>query len=141
MLDDGIRIPGTHIRVGLDPLIGLLLPAVGDAATGLASVTILVLAWRRRVPIVTILRMVLNIAIDSLLGAVPVAGDVFDLFWRSNRKNLELVERYQGVARPEPSIGDYVMVSAAVVVAVVAILTPIVVALVYGAMLIRLLRS
>jgi hypothetical protein len=141
VLDDGIRVPGTRIGFGLDALLGFFLPAVGDAATGVASVALLALAWRRRVPVVTMLRMVLNIAIDALLGSVPVAGDVFDLFWRSNRRNLELVERHQGAAHPEPSTGDYVVVAAAFVVAVVAVLTPIVVTLVYGAMLFRLLRG
>jgi hypothetical protein len=140
-LDDGIRIPGTRIRFGLDPLLGLFLPVVGDTATGVASVALLVLAWRRRVPVVTMLRMVLNIVIDTLLGSVPVAGDVLDLFWRSNRKNLELIERYQGVAHPEPSTGDYLVVSVAFVVAVAALLTPIVITLFYGAMLFRLLRG
>jgi hypothetical protein len=140
-LDDGIRIPGTRIRFGLDPLIGFFLPAVGDAATGVASVALLALAWRRRVPVVTMLRMVLNIAIDALVGSVPVAGDLFDLFWRSNRKNLELVERHQGEARPEPSTGDYLIVSAAFIAAVAALLTPILVTLVNGAMLLRVLRG
>ena len=141
VLDDGIRVPGTRIGFGLDALLGFFLPAVGDAATGVASLALLALAWRRRVPVVTMLRMVLNIAIDALLGSVPVAGDVFDLFWRSNRKNLELVERYQGVARPEPSTADYLVVSAAFVVAVAAIVTPILVTLVYGAMLLKALRG
>jgi hypothetical protein len=141
VLDDGIRIPGTRIGFGLDALIGLFLPVVGDAATGVASVALLALAWRRRVPVVTMLRMVLNIAIDALVGSVPVAGDVFDLFWRSNRKNLELVERYQGAASPEPSTGDYLVVSAAFILALLALLTPILLTLVYGAMLFRVLRG
>jgi hypothetical protein len=139
VLDDGIRIPGTRIGFGLDALIGLFLPAVGDAATGAAAVALLTLAWRRRVPVVTMLRMVLNIAIDSLLGSVPVVGDVFDLFWRSNRRNLALVERYQGEAKPEPSTGDYLIVSAAFVVAVAALLTPILLTLIYGAILLRVI--
>ncbi len=140
-LDDGIRVPGTRIGVGLDALLGLLLPAAGDAATAVAAISLLVLAWRRRVPTVTLLRMVVNIAVDALLGSVPILGDLFDLFWRSNRKNLELVARYQGTAHPEPSSGDYLVVGAAFVVAVVALATPVLLAVTTGALLLRWLHG
>jgi hypothetical protein len=140
-LDDGIRLPGTRIGVGLDAILGLLVPVVGDAATAVVSLALLVLAWRERVPAVTILRMVVNIAIDALLGAVPVAGDIFDLFWRSNRKNLALIARHQGQGNAEPKTRDYLVVSGAFIVAVAALATPILLVLLYGAMLIRLLAG
>ncbi len=139
VLDDGIRIPGTHIGLGLDAVLGLLLPAAGDATTAVASLSLLALAWRRRVPTVTILRMVVNIAVDALLGSVPILGDVFDLLWHSNRKNLQLVTRYQGHANPQPSTGDYLVVGTAFAVAVLALLTPLVLAMVYGTLLLRVL--
>ncbi|HEX2670767.1 MAG TPA: DUF4112 domain-containing protein, partial [Polyangiaceae bacterium] len=91
VLDDGFTIPGTRIGVGLDALIGFLFPTLGDALTGLGSLSLLVLAFQMRLPKVIVLRMVFNIAVDVLVGCLPFLGDAFDLFWRSNRRNLELM--------------------------------------------------
>src|SRR5437870_11670968 len=77
LLDDIFRVPGTNIRFGLDPLIGLI-PGLGDFITGAMSFLILYGAWQRGLPRVTIARMFANVAIDSLVGIVPVAGDLFD---------------------------------------------------------------
>src|SRR5918911_662351 len=82
LLDGLFRIPGTHWRFGLDALVGLI-PGIGDAATSVASFYILAAGVRYRVPKVTLLRMAINIAIDYLLGVVPVIGDVFDFAWKS----------------------------------------------------------
>jgi hypothetical protein len=92
LLDDAFRIPGTRIRFGLDPLIGLV-PGLGDVISSVASFLIIFAAWQRGLPRVTVSRMVANVAIDTLLGAVPVAGDAFDVVWKSNRKNLNLLQR------------------------------------------------
>ena len=92
LLDDVFCIPGTNIRFGLDPLIGLI-PGIGDVITGLASFLIIFAGWQRGLPRVTILRMTTNVAIDTLLGSVPVLGDVFDAAWKSNRMNLKLLQR------------------------------------------------
>src|SRR4051812_12712003 len=94
LLDDGLTVPGTRIGVGLDAVLGLFFPTVGDAVTGLGSLTLLLLAFQMRVPKVVVLRIVFNIAIDVLIGCIPIAGDAFDLFWRSNRRNLALLRRY-----------------------------------------------
>lgn len=92
-MDNVFEIPGTRIRFGLDPLLGLL-PGLGDLLTTLVSLYILGAARRYGVPRVTLLRMAANIAIDAALGAVPFLGDVFDLFWKSNAKNVALLQRH-----------------------------------------------
>jgi uncharacterized protein DUF4112 len=91
-LDAGIPIPGTDFRFGLDPIIGLI-PGLGDGVGAVLSGGILLEAAHRGASRATLLRMALNIAIDSLVGAVPVLGDVFDFVWKSNLKNVALLER------------------------------------------------
>jgi hypothetical protein len=121
LLDSRFRIPGTDIRFGLDPLLSLI-PGIGDIATPAFTVMVLVQGVRQGVPKVVLLRMLGNALIDALVGVVPVAGDVSDLFWRANKKNMALLDRHQhpGV---RPTRGDYVFVwiAAAVLGLVVAI--------------------
>jgi Domain of unknown function (DUF4112) len=93
LLDNAFRIPGTEIRIGLDPLIGLI-PGFGDLAGGLASTYIILEAARAGAPPTLLLRMLGNVGIDSLIGSVPVAGDLFDVVWRSNARNVRLLERH-----------------------------------------------
>ncbi|MGH9522069.1 MAG: DUF4112 domain-containing protein [Terriglobales bacterium] len=94
LLDDAWRIPGTEIRFGLDPLIGLI-PVLGDVISGLFSFLIVFAAWQRGVSRLTIARMMVNIAIDDLVGAIPLVGDAFDVAWKSNRMNISLLQREQ----------------------------------------------
>ncbi len=90
LLDDFLRIPGTQIRFGLDGIVGLI-PGVGDVLGGVASTVIILAAWARGVPKVTLLRMVANVGIEVLVGTVPVLGDMFDVAWRANRRNYALL--------------------------------------------------
>lgn len=102
LLDDRYRVPGTSIRFGLDSLIGLF-PGVGDAVTTIAGVWLIGQAVRLNVPRKTLIRMIINLGLDSTLGAVPLLGDLFDLYWKSNRRNADIIERYlkqQGVTVP-----------------------------------------
>jgi hypothetical protein len=92
-MDSAFEIPGTRIRIGLDPIIGLI-PGLGDLLTTLVSLYILGAARRFGAPRVTALRMAANIAIDLALGSLPVVGDVFDVFWKSNVKNVALLRRH-----------------------------------------------
>lgn len=92
-LDDWIPVPGTNWRIGLDGLIGLI-PGVGDTVTFLVSGVVLAAAVRHRLPIGVILRMLGNLGVDLVVGAVPVAGDLFDFAWKANRKNLQLIIRH-----------------------------------------------
>ncbi|HET7542171.1 MAG TPA: DUF4112 domain-containing protein [Polyangiaceae bacterium] len=125
LLDDGLTIPGTRVGIGLDALLGFFFPTLGDALTGLASLSLLVLAFQMRLPKVIVLRVVFNIAIDVLLGCVPFAGDAFDLFWRSNRRNLELLQRYSHdpLRRPDPV--DYLLVALGFALVAAAIILPL----------------
>jgi hypothetical protein len=91
LLDDFLRIPGTPIRFGLDGIVGFI-PGVGDILGGLASSIIIVAAWFRGVPPITIARMVMNVAIETAVGSVPVVGNLFDIGWRANRRNYKLLE-------------------------------------------------
>ncbi len=92
LLDSAFGIPGTRLRFGLDGLLGLV-PGIGDTVTTLIATTILYEAWRAGVRKRTLVRMGLNVAGDSLLGAVPLVGDVADFFFKANRRNLELARR------------------------------------------------
>jgi len=90
VLDDFIRIPGTSIRFGLDGIVGLI-PGIGDLIGGIASCIIIVAAWVRGVSYVTVARMVANVAIEVVVGSVPILGDMFDIAWRANRRNYALL--------------------------------------------------
>lgn len=93
LMDTSIRLPG-GFRIGLDGIIGLV-PGVGDAATGLVSLWLLSEARREGLPKSALVRMGGNILIDTTLGAVPVVGDLFDFFWKSNMRNLRIIEKHR----------------------------------------------
>jgi hypothetical protein len=124
LMDSAFRIPGTKLRIGLDPILGLLLPGAGDVLGALPSFLIVTLATRRGVPPVIVLRMLLNVALDSLIGAIPLLGDVFDAAFRSNQLNLALLERHAGAPRA-PRFADYLVVGVAIAVGVSLVLVPI----------------
>ncbi len=89
--DDVFRIPGTSVRIGLEPLVGLL-PGVGDAAGLLVAAYVPIEAWRIGAPPALILRMLGNIAVDGLLGTVPLVGDAFDVVFKANRRNVQALQ-------------------------------------------------
>jgi hypothetical protein len=93
VLDDLVIVPGTRLRVGLDPLIGLL-PFVGDVVGATFSGYCILIALWAGAPLPVILRMMLNVSIDLFLGFIPVIGDMFDIAFASNRRNLTLLESY-----------------------------------------------
>jgi hypothetical protein len=93
VLDECFSIPGTSIRFGIDGVIGLI-PGLGDILGGLASTIIVLAAWFRGVPYITLLRMLVNIAIEVVIGAVPILGDAFDIVWKANRRNYKLLTRH-----------------------------------------------
>jgi hypothetical protein len=92
LLDEQFRIPGTSIRFGLDALVGLV-PGLGDIATALVSLYVVARARDLGAPAGVLALMVGNILIDMTVGAVPVLGDVFDIAFKANRRNLELLRR------------------------------------------------
>ena len=104
LMDGLFRIPGTGWRVGLDAIVGLI-PGVGDIATTAVSFYILAAGVRYRVPKVTLLRMAANIGVDYLLGAIPIVGDLFDIAWKSNQMNVELLRERASVSAEEAAHG------------------------------------
>jgi hypothetical protein len=98
-LDELFRIPGTKIRFGLDSVLGLL-PAGGDLAGGVLSGWILIAAARSGAPPSVLLRMGGNVLLDMAIGTIPVLGDVFDVGWKANRRNADLLERHVDAPGP-----------------------------------------
>ena len=93
LLDSAFRVPGTRLTFGLDPILGLI-PGLGDLATPFFAALLLLHAVRLRIPRVVQVRMLMNAAIDLLVGAIPFIGDFFDFGWKANVRNLALLERY-----------------------------------------------
>jgi hypothetical protein len=93
LMDRAFRIPGLNIEFGLDAIIGLI-PGVGDLVTTMISIYLLAAAGRLGLPRVTLARMGMNVAIDAIVGAVPFFGDMFDVFWKANDKNVSLLQRH-----------------------------------------------
>jgi hypothetical protein len=118
LMDDMFRVPVLGWRFGLDALIGLV-PGLGDTSTAFVSFYILAAAVRYRVPKITILRMGVNTGIDYLLGLLPIVGDFADAWWKSNRKNLELLKKRATVSPDEVRAGkvsDWIFVGGIMVV-------------------------
>lgn len=93
LLDDSIRVPFTRRHIGLDGLVGLV-PGIGDAVGGLLSTWILIQGMRLRVPWFTFLHMVMNVAIEVVVGIIPLFGDLFDMGWKANHRNVQLLANY-----------------------------------------------
>jgi hypothetical protein len=94
LADDGLRIPGTPVRLGLDALLGTLLPGAGDALGGVTSAMLMYVAWQRGAPRGLMFRMLGNATLDIVFGSIPVVGDIFDLGFHANRMNLTLLENF-----------------------------------------------
>ncbi|TAE54433.1 MAG: DUF4112 domain-containing protein [Nostocales cyanobacterium] len=93
LLDNAITIPGTEVGIGLDPLMGLL-PVGGDVLGLMFSIYIIIESARLGVSKSTIGRMIVNIIIDGLVGAIPMLGDIFDVAWTANKYNMKMLEEY-----------------------------------------------
>ena len=93
LLDSQFRLPGTTFRFGLDPVLGLL-PVVGDLSTTAVSVLLLLTMLRHGASGAVVLRMALNILIDTLVGGIPILGNVFDFAYKSNERNVALLRRH-----------------------------------------------
>jgi hypothetical protein len=124
LLDSAFRVPGTAVTFGLDPLLGLF-PGLGDLATPIFSILLLLHSVRLRVPRIVQARMVLNAAIDFAIGAIPVLGDLFDVGWKANVRNLALLEHHASPGR-RPSRGDWLFVLGVIGVLIGLALVPIV---------------
>ena len=94
LMDQSIRIPGTEIRFGLDPLIGFFFPVAGDAIGAIVSAYIVLVSVKYGLPKIVIARMVFNIAADFVVGSIPFLGDAADFVWKVNTRNLRLLNQY-----------------------------------------------
>lgn len=101
LLDARYGIPGTRFRFGLDSILGLV-PGIGDAATLAPALYLVYRAHRLGVPRATLMRMAGNVGLDTVIGALPIAGDIFDVFFKSNRRNLALLRRHLESLTPPP---------------------------------------
>src|SRR6202051_5154297 len=105
LLDTFFVIPGTRIRFGLEPIIGLI-PILGDQATSLMSAALLYRSARHRLPKIALIRMALNILINGVVGMVPCFGDIFVLWYNPNIRNYKIWQRFAGQA-PVATRGDW----------------------------------
>jgi hypothetical protein len=109
ILDTSVRIPGTRIYLGLDPLLGLI-PGVGDMLANLIGTVILILAARLQVPRIVIARMSLNLLINGTIGTIPIIGDLFSVWFRSHARNAVLLR--EAATKPRRSNqGDWLYVA------------------------------
>jgi hypothetical protein len=126
LLDSRFVVPGTKIRFGLDPILSLV-PGLGDLASPVFAMLLVGQGVQQRVPRIVLVRMMLNALIDALIGAVPVIGNIGDVFFRANRMNLALLERHARPGLP-PSRGDYVFVMVVALIFGLIIAIPVIVA-------------
>ena len=124
LMDNLVRIPGTQFRVGIDPLIGLI-PGIGDTGAALVSAMALIQAARQGVPKIVLARMSVNILLNELIGIVPLFGDAFSFWFKSNARNHALIRKHaaEGHAPRRSNRGDWIFV-----VSVLAALALIVIA-------------
>ncbi len=108
LLDNAIAIPGTDYRVGLDPFLGLL-PGAGDVAGTALSAYIVIQATRWKLPAATLLRMLGNVCMDWLVGTLPILGDLFDVGWKSNARNVALLEDHLAAPRASQAADRWVV--------------------------------
>ena len=101
LLDSAFPLPGGY-RVGLDGIMGLI-PGFGDIAGSIASSYIIVESARLGASTGTLFRMVMNVLVESLVGLIPFLGDLFDIIWKANEKNMALMEKQMADAPPESS--------------------------------------
>ena len=92
VLDSAVHVPGTNIRLGIDPIIGLI-PGIGDSISSLISFYIILESAKMGVSHKTLIRMMGNVGVDTLIGAVPFIGDIFDIGWKANQRNIALLEK------------------------------------------------
>lgn len=112
-MDNLIRIPGTQFRIGLDPILGLI-PGIGDTGSALISAVALIQGARAGLPKIVLARMSMNVLINQVVGTVPVFGDVFSAWFKSNERNYHLLQKHGG-KRHQSTSGDWAFVVGTVV--------------------------
>lgn len=123
-LDSLFEVPGIGFRFGLDAIAGLV-PGLGDLATPIFSIWLLLQAFRMRVPKIVLARMALNVGLDALVGVIPIVGDLFDMGFKANMRNMALLDRHADPLA-QPTRSDYVFVGIVLAAIVACAMLPIV---------------
>jgi hypothetical protein len=123
LLDNSIPVPGLKYRIGWDPIIGLL-PGIGDAIGAVLSMYIVLEGARSGLPRVILLRMGLNIAVELVLGTIPLFGNLFDMAWKANVRNVRLLEYY--IRTPKKSVTSSTVVLSAIIVGLVLLMAAVI---------------
>lgn len=139
LMDDLLRVPGTRLRFGIDPLIGLI-PGVGDTGSAMVSALALIQAARHGLPKIVLARMSVNILLNELIGIVPVIGDAFSFWFKSNARNHQLIKEHMGAPRKSKR-SDWIFVICVLVALVVIVCAGIFVSLFFLQQLIRLVSG
>jgi hypothetical protein len=138
-MDEVIRVPGTKFRFGLDPLLGLI-PGIGDTSSALVSAIALVQAVRLGVPKILLMRMAMNVLVNEIIGVVPVVGDAFSFWFKSNARNYDIIKNHRLGANP-PRTSDWLFVIGILVLLVVIVGTGIAISFLILGALARLLLT
>lgn len=131
-LDDSIPVPGTTYRIGVEPIVGLI-PGVGDFFGVTVSAYIILRAADLGVSKTTIVRMIINLVIDGVVGSLPIVGDLFDIVWKANLRNIAIIESELLKNAPLKSSKVFVAGSAIALVLVLAVIFSLLVLLMRGA--------
>ena len=127
IMDNLLHVPGTNFRFGLDPLLGLV-PGLGDTGSAVISALALIAAARRGLPKILLARMSLNILINEAIGIIPIVGDAFSFWFKSNARNYELLRRYTAGSRTATA-GDWIFVALVLALLFVILLVSLAVSL------------
>jgi hypothetical protein len=121
LLDNSIPIPGTGRRIGIDAIIGLV-PGLGDVVSGGLGILVVARGVQLGLPGVVVARMLVNVALDFVIGSIPIIGDAFDLWFKANQRNVGLVRRYSLTpgASTAPQWGFFIAILAGMVLLAVA---------------------
>ena len=118
LMDEAVRIPGTNRGIGLDAALGFI-PGIGDAVGAILATWIIIGALRHRVPLMHVVRMVVNVLLDLAIGEIPLFGDIFDIAFEENLINMRLLMRHRDRSRPPRSFAA-IGVSAVIIVGIIA---------------------
>lgn len=129
IMDEIVRIPGTNFRFGLDPLLGLI-PGIGDTSSALVSAFALIQAARLGVPKILLARMSLNILINEIIGVVPVVGDAFSFWFKSNARNYQIIKDH-AVTPTAAKRSDWIFVIAVLVILIAVVSLGLVLSLLF----------
>lgn len=127
VLDRAFPIPGTRFRIGLDPLLGLI-PGIGDTIANLIGSAILFLGTKLQLPRIVLVRMSVNMFLNGTVGAVPLLGDLFSVWFQSNARNATLLRKHSRTDTPHTTLADWLFVvglGLATILAIVAVIAAV----------------